>query len=123
MRDGAERRPGAVPDRVDDRTGDLGGADVVDVARGVDTDADGRPDTLLTSDGTDLLVLTDLDGDGLADRVLRIHPDGSVHTAHPDHLAPAAASGDGDPGHAPVTGHAPVAHEPWRILLERLFGL
>ena len=119
MRDGADRRPGAVPDRADDGSGDLDGADV---ARGVDTDADGRPDTLLTSDGTDLLVLTDLDGDGLADRVLRIGPDGSVHAAYPDHLVPAAASGDVDLGHAPVTGHAPIAHESWSTFLGRLFG-
>jgi hypothetical protein len=51
---------------------------------GADTDGDGWADTLLTDDGTDLLVLTDLDGDGLADRVLRIGPDGSVHVQGDD---------------------------------------
>ena len=122
MRDGADRRPGAVPDLGDDRRRDLDGADVLDVARGTDTDADGQPDTLLTSDGTDVLVLTDLDGDGLADRMLRIGPDGSVHAAYPDHLAPAVVPGDSDPGHAPVAGHAPIAYEPWSVLLARLFG-
>ena len=50
----------------------------LDVRAGADTDGDGRADTLLTDDGDDLLVLTDLDADGLADRVLRIGPDGSV---------------------------------------------
>lgn len=42
----------------------------------VDTDADGRPDTIVTDDGFDLVLHTDLDGDGLADQVLRIGPDG-----------------------------------------------
>jgi hypothetical protein len=112
MRDGAERRPGAVPDEAHDAHLDLHAADVT---WGTDTDADGRPDTLLTTDGVDLLVLTDLDGDGLADRVLRIGPDGSVHAAyaaHPWHVAD-----------EPVAGHAPAAPRPWGALLGRLFGL
>jgi hypothetical protein len=46
------------------------------VADGVDTDADGRPDTIVSGDGVDLILCTDLDGDGYADRVLRIGPDG-----------------------------------------------
>ena len=33
---------------------------------------------MLTADGVDLLVQTDLDADGLVDRVLRIGPDGAV---------------------------------------------
>ena len=41
------------------------------------------PDTLLTADGADLLVHTDLDADGLADRVLRIGPDGAVRAEPP----------------------------------------
>ena len=60
---GSVRRPGSVPD---------------DIAGGVDTDGDGVPDTVLTADGVDLLVQTDLDTDGLVDRVLRIGPDGAV---------------------------------------------
>jgi hypothetical protein len=67
------RDPGAVPDDVL--------AEHPDVGHGVDTDGDGRPDTVLWSDDADLLVATDLDADGLADRVLRIGPDGSVHHA------------------------------------------
>ena len=59
------RRPGAVPDLV---------------ARGTDTDGDGVPDTLLTVDGPDLLVQTDLDTDGLVDRLVRIGLDGAIHT-------------------------------------------
>ena len=60
---GSVRRPGSVPD---------------DIAGGVDTDGDGVPDTVLAADGADLLVQTDLDADGLVDRVLRIGPDGAV---------------------------------------------
>ena len=60
---GSVRRPGSVPD---------------DIAGGADTDGDGVPDTVLTADGVDLLVQTDLDADGLVDRVLRIGPDGAV---------------------------------------------
>ncbi len=104
MRDGADRRPGAVPDDGPGGTGGHRAADVpVDVRWGTDTDGDGHPDTLLTADGADLLVLTDLDGDGLADRALRIGPDAAVHAgdvarpdvvhgfpvAHPDGAAPA----------------------------------
>jgi hypothetical protein len=68
------QRPGAVPDE---------NAEVdVDVGPAVDTDGDGLRDTLLTTeltaDGVDLLVHTDLDADGLADRVCRIGPDGAV---------------------------------------------
>ena len=122
MRDGADRRPGAVPDGEDggpvfDRTRfDTGG--------GADTDGDGHPDTLLTPDGVDLLVLTDLDGDGLADRVLRIGPDGAVH----------AGTGHGEVGHAatgyedvspvlphPGSGSAP-ARTSWGALFDRLLG-
>jgi hypothetical protein len=65
---GSVRRPGAVPD---------------DVVGGFDTDGDGLPDTLLTADGVDLLVQSDLDVDGLVDRVLRIGPDGVVRAEPP----------------------------------------
>ena len=87
MRDGAYRRhvPRRVPDEdraAPDGAG-FGRAAVdgvpADLRGGADTDGDGHPDTLLTADGPDLLVLSDLDGDGLADRVLRIGPDGAVH--------------------------------------------
>ena len=60
---GSVRRPGVVPD---------------DVSGGVDTDGDVIPDTVLTADGVDLLVQSDVDVDGLVDRVLRIGPDGAV---------------------------------------------
>ena len=50
----------------------------IDVTGGLDTDADGRADTVVTSDGADLVLHTDLDGDGLADQVLHIGPDGTV---------------------------------------------
>lgn len=63
------------PGRVDDP--DAGTAPV-DVSHGFDTDLDGRPDTIVAGDGTDLLLCTDLDGDNYADRVLRIGPDGVV---------------------------------------------
>ena len=108
MRDGADRRPDAVPDdemALPEAAGDGTGADV---RGGTDTDGDRHPDTLLTADGADLLVLTDLDGDGLADRVLRIGPDGGVQA---------------DVGYAPsdTTGSAP-AHTTWAVLLGHLFG-
>jgi hypothetical protein len=89
------RRPGAVPD----------------VAGGADTDGDGVPDTVLTTeltaDGGDLLVQTDLDLDGFVDRVLRIGVDGAVHAEPPPEL-------DG-----PVVGSAPAE---WPGLLGRIFG-
>ena len=93
MRDGAARRPGAVPD--DDE--DVPLVPGAEVWRGVDTDGDGQADTLLTVEGADLLVQTDLDGDGLADRVLRIGADGAVHTdvspSHLERIEPTAWSG------------------------------
>lgn len=49
-----------------------------DVRAGLDSDADGRPDSIFTSDGDDLLLHTDLDADGLADRSWRLHSDGSI---------------------------------------------
>ncbi|HEX5811129.1 MAG TPA: hypothetical protein VFY38_03425 [Pseudonocardia sp.] len=64
------RRPGGVPDE---------GVDApVEIGSGADTDGDAVPDTVLTTDGADLLVYTDLDADGLADRVLRIDTGGVV---------------------------------------------
>jgi hypothetical protein len=92
------RDPGSVSD---DAPGDR-----VDVARGVDTDGDGRPDTVLWTDGAYLLVASDLDADGFADRLLRIGPDGSV-------LPGGAPDPDG-----PVPGHVHAEHEPW----SELFG-
>ena len=133
MTDGARRRPGTVPDDHAEIgvAADTGGA----FRWGADTDGDGQPDTLLTPDGPDLLVLTDLDGDGLADRVLRIGPDGAVHpdpmadlTVHPDRTDPdpaplvqPVALRAPDCG-GPVHGGAP-AHEQWSVLLGRLFGM
>ncbi len=103
MRDGAQRRPGAVPDDGADGAGRHEAADV-DVRWGTDTDGDGQPDTLLRADGPDLLVLTDFDGDSLADRVLRIGPDAAVHedhVTHPDVTHPDVATAPG----------------PWAVLL------
>jgi hypothetical protein len=50
----------------------------IDVGAGFDTDADGRPDTVVDGDGIDLVVAIDLDGDRFADEVLRIGPDAVV---------------------------------------------
>jgi hypothetical protein len=86
------RRPGAVPD---------------DAVGGADTDGDGVPDTVLAVDGADLLVQTDLDADGLVDRVLRIGLDGAVRAE----VSPAADD--------VVVGSAPAA---WPGLLGRLLG-
>lgn len=63
------RRPRDVPELL---------ADVTPFAPTLDTDTDGVPDTAVTDDGVDLVVATDLDGDGVADQVLRIGPDGVV---------------------------------------------
>ena len=117
MRDGARRRPGAVADDVAGPDGSADGRLAADVGRGADTDGDGRPDTLLAPDGVDLLVLSDLDGDGLADRVLRIGPDAAVHTGG---VGLQAGVGPPDPLDR-VPGSAP-AHGLWVELLGRLFG-
>ena len=123
MRVDRQRRPGAVPD--DGVDPGSGGLDPVatDVHGGTDTDGDGQADTLLTADGADLLVLTDLDGDMLADRMLDIGPDGAVHAASTGgvhHVSSGLGHGDG-PVDGPVDGHA-RAQAPWSALL-RLFGL
>ncbi|MGI5126528.1 DUF6802 family protein [Pseudonocardia sp. CA-107938] len=57
--------------------------DELDVTAGIDTDDDGVPDTTVVDDGADLLVATDLDGDGIADQVLRLGGDGAVHRVEP----------------------------------------
>lgn len=62
------RRPGQVPSGPD-------------VTHGLDTNGDGRPDTSVTTDGEDLVLSTDLDGDGFADQILRIGADGVVREA------------------------------------------
>lgn len=51
-----------------------------DVTTGFDTDDDGTPDSLFTDEPStgDLLLHTDLDADGLADRTLHLHADGST---------------------------------------------
>ncbi len=95
------RRPGGVPDE--------GVGAPVEIGSGADTDGDTMPDTLLTTDGADLLVYTDLDADGLADRVLRIDVGGSVH---PDPHADVGLGGA-------VTGSARTG---WSGLLGVLFG-
>ncbi len=95
------RRPGGVPDE--------GTGAAVEIGSGADTDGDTVPDTLLITDGPDLLVYTDLDADGLADRVLRIDVGGSVH---PDPHADVGLGGA-------VTGSARTG---WSGLLGVLFG-
>ncbi|HEX4361237.1 MAG TPA: hypothetical protein VH141_27125 [Pseudonocardia sp.] len=50
------------------------------VHQGVDTDLDGRPDTVLLPDPVELALLADTDHDGLADLFIRIGPDGSAST-------------------------------------------
>ncbi len=70
-----DRRPASIPD---DGFADPPFGYRADVATGIDSDADGHPDTLVTDDGIDLILLTDIDGDRFADRVLRIGPDGVV---------------------------------------------
>lgn len=53
------------------------------VGAGLDTDGDDRPDTVLTLRSGELLVHTDLDGDGLADQVLALGPGGGVRLHGP----------------------------------------
>lgn len=73
----AERRPGRVPDNDPDADPLPAGPDRFDLNRpDIDTDRDGRADTMVTTDGVDLILLTDLDGDGHVDQLLRIGPDG-----------------------------------------------
>lgn len=60
------RDPRSVPD----------GPGCPDVSTGLDSDEDGTPDSVFTTDDEDLLLHTDLDADGLADRTLRLHADG-----------------------------------------------
>ncbi|WP_214367940.1 DUF6802 family protein [Pseudonocardia sp. H11422] len=138
-RDPALRSPGAVDDLPDDHPGDHPGggeptwnpltADPgrigVAVADGADTDGDGDPDTLVLTEDADLVLHTDLDGDGLADQVLRIGPDGAYmvgpRVAGPGRALdnPAAAGADaaelGDVGAAPEIDTAPGPWWlPWR---------
>jgi hypothetical protein len=74
---------------------------VPDVGGGFDTDGDGAPDTAVSVDGIDLVVAIDVDGDGFADQVLRIGPDGVVREAVPPAPGPAVdglLGGVTDPG-------------------------
>ncbi|WP_232661319.1 DUF6802 family protein [Pseudonocardia sp. TRM90224] len=63
------------------------------VTSGFDTDGDGRADTVVHGEQTDLVVHTDLDGDGWADQVLRIGADGVVRNV--PHVSPAQPVWDG----------------------------
>ena len=87
------RRPGGVPDE--------GAGAPVEIGSGADTDGDAVPDTLLTTDGADLLVYTDLDADGLADRVLRIDVRGE-RASRPAPRRRPRRSGDGQRPHGLV---------------------
>ncbi|MHA6797207.1 DUF6802 family protein [Pseudonocardia bannensis] len=71
----------------------------VPVADGADTDGDGDPDTLVLTEDDDLVLHTDLDGDGLADQVLRIGSDGA-------YVAGPAAQRAAGPGRAVRDGAA-----------------
>jgi hypothetical protein len=64
----------------------------VDVRAGVDTDGDRRADTVLTEHDGELVLHTDLDGDGLADQLLGIAADATVH-ALPLPAGPGVADG------------------------------
>jgi hypothetical protein len=92
-----QHRPGRVPDEALPEPALAGPACF-------DTDGDGVLDTAVTTDGVDLVLLTDLDGDRFADQVLRIGPDGTVREATPP---PAGSAVDGllggvlDPGSGP----------------------
>jgi hypothetical protein len=56
------------------------GPDRISVRDGLDTDHDGRPDTVAFRLGEDPAVAADTDGDGFADLVIRFGPDGdAVH--------------------------------------------
>lgn len=59
-----------------------------DVSAGLDSDDDGAPDSVFTTDDHDLLLHTDLDGDGLADRTVALHADGSTDVADCDDEPP-----------------------------------
>ena len=78
--------PGRVPD------------EPLDVGAGFDTDGDGRPDTLLTVDGIDLVVAIDFDGDRFADQVLRIGPDAVVREVGPEKSGPDGLLDPMEPG-------------------------
>jgi len=86
------RHPSLVPDDDDAVDSPALSTSRFDVSYGIDTDGDGRPDTVATSDGVDLVLLTDLDGDGFADRILRIGPDAVVREQAPGPAAGAASA-------------------------------
>jgi hypothetical protein len=104
------RHPSLVPD--DDLVDPVGSPALstnrFDVSYGIDTDGDGRPDTVAAGDGVDLVLLTDLDGDGFADRILRIGPDAVVREQTPGPAAGAAASAVADG----LRNGAEVGYEP-----------
>ncbi|MBB6379466.1 hypothetical protein BKA01_006741 [Pseudonocardia eucalypti] len=56
------------------------GPDRISVRDGLDTDHDGRPDTVAFRLGEDPAVAADTDGDGYADLIIRFGPDGGAIT-------------------------------------------
>lgn len=80
------RSPASVPDACDVPPLELDPVTAgtrTDVRGGVDSDGDTQPDTILTEHCGELLVHTDLDGDGFADQVLGIGSDGTVRELTP----------------------------------------
>lgn len=54
------------------------GPDRISVRDGLDTDADGHPDTVAFRFGQDPAVAADTDGDGFADLIIRFGQDGGA---------------------------------------------
>jgi len=89
--------PRVVPDHSDATFSGAAARPGRDVRAGVDTDGDARPDTLLTTDVDELRIHTDLDGDGFADQVLGIGPDGTVRELSARPVGPVDGAEGGEP--------------------------
>lgn len=72
-----------------------GPSDRIDVRSGLDTDGDQIPDTLVLPEGELLRLAADTDQDGLADVIVEIGPDASVHTTVLDPSAWSAGAAAG----------------------------
>lgn len=78
------RTPWSVPDDGPAPTDGSPRCSGPDVRSGFDSDDDGVPDSVFAPDGEDLLLHTDLDTDGLADRTVRLGPDGTARLETPE---------------------------------------